>query len=195
MFFQDALCSAYVRIAKSCPVHIWRPESLIHMLCFSNQIYNLVDFFHIAISRLAPHFVEEGVANHCSMDLLTSGDGERESLRIGGKRPALEVEPSYTKRQKLVGEEKDFGISCQDINKFACAGEREYACHVFNSLNQFVEDLVPSVLKTNSLNPEVALTALSTLSIAFFEYPHLSLSRCISRQLSRWIRWMSDQVD
>lgn len=165
------------------------------MLRFSNQIYNLADCFHVAISRLAPHFVGEGVANHCSTDLLTSGDGERKSLRIRGKRPALDVEPSFTKRQKLVGEEKDFGISCQNINQFACAGEREHACHVFNSLNQFVEDLVPSVLKINSLNPEVALTALSTLSIAFCEYPHLSLSLCISRQLSHWIRWMSDQVD
>lgn len=164
------------------------------MLHFPKPISNLIDCFHVAIYRLAPHFVGEGVANDRSMDSSTSGDGESESLRIGGKRPALELESSCSKRQKVVGEENNISISCRDMNKFACVGEREYAYHVFNSLNQFVEDLVPPVQKINSLNPEVALTALSTLTIAFGEYPHLNLSLCISRQLSHWIHWMSEQV-
>lgn len=196
---QAALCSAYVRIAKSCPVHIWRPESLINILSFPRPIFNLIDCFRVAICWLAPHLVGEGMPKDCSTDLSTSGDSGCDSSRMKGKRSASNLESSYVKRQKIGGEKKDFNTSCQAksacIDKVACVGEKEYAYRVFNSLSTLVEDLIPPVENVKSLSPEISLTALSTLIIAFCEYRHLNLSLGLSRQLLSWIQWISEQVD
>ncbi|CAL5376955.1 unnamed protein product [Camellia sinensis] len=150
-----ALCNAYIRIVKSCPPHIWRPESLIFLSTISLDI------------------VEEASTDDGNMHLSTPNHSGYESLRVGGKRPVQDFNTSKPKRQKLNQEVITSDANSQDANKIAS----EFNCG-----------------KANSLSPEVALTALSTLSIVFCIYPRTELSSCIFGKMREWIPWIYEQA-
>ncbi|CDP14533.1 unnamed protein product [Coffea canephora] len=190
-----ALCSAYVRIAKSCPPHIWRPENLIYLLRSDKSVFLLIDCFQVAISRLRLDFWGGGLANDCSVS--SSGDNENKNLRTTEKRPAMDSEYTDSKRQKIVDEREDFITNCKGVhdvaNKLITAGEREYADYMHSLLSLFVEDLAPPFEKASSLNPEVELAALIALCVVFCEYPQLNISLSIFRQFYKWIPWIAEQ--
>ncbi|CAI9104764.1 OLC1v1003516C1 [Oldenlandia corymbosa var. corymbosa] len=186
-----ALCSAYVRIAKCCPPHVWRPENLIYLLCSTTSKSHMMECIQVAISRLGPYFERRNE----DLVLSTSESGKNENFRIREKRPALDLDPPNSKRPKIVEKPADFMINPPLMTeKFTCSGDREYADHMSTSLNHFVEDLIPPCEETKLLKPEVALTALSTLCIIFCDYPHLNISSSIFKQFQKWIPWISEQV-
>ncbi|GER42368.1 serine/threonine-protein kinase ATR [Striga asiatica] len=51
------LCSAYIRIAKVCPLSSWRPECLISMLCSPKPNFHLIDCFKAAVSTLGSSLI------------------------------------------------------------------------------------------------------------------------------------------
>ncbi|KAG8368042.1 hypothetical protein BUALT_Bualt15G0004300 [Buddleja alternifolia] len=187
------LCSAYVRIAKICPPCTWRPECLICILCSSKPIFQLIECFKVAVSRLGPNLVGRimTVDNHTGV----SESSERESPKVGGKRPTQEIETSETKRQKI---DNYSATTCQDVCKFPSSftgvAEKEYAECMCSSLNSLLEFLEPPGENSNSLRTEISLTAISTLCIVFSEHPHANLSLCIFRKICKWISWMSEQA-
>ncbi|KAL7237094.1 hypothetical protein ACSBR1_020211 [Camellia fascicularis] len=185
-----ALCNAYIRIVKSCPPHIWRPESLICLLCSSNACFALIDCLRIALSTISLDIVEEASTDDGNMHLSTPNHSGYESLRVGGKRPVQDFNTSKPKRQKLNQEVITSDANSQDANKIAI----EFNCNMHNLLLSFVECLNPPGGKTNSLSPEVALTALSTLSIVFCIYPRTELSSCIFGKMREWIPWIYEQA-
>ncbi|CAL5378051.1 unnamed protein product [Camellia sinensis] len=168
-----ALCNAYIRIVKSCPPHIWRPESLICLLCSSNACFALIDCLRIVLSTISLDIVEEASTDDGNMHLSTPNHSGYESLRVGGKRPVQDFNTSKPKRQKLNQEVITSDANSQDANKIAS----EFNCG-----------------KANSLSPEVALTALSTLSIVFCIYPRTGLSSCIFGKMREWIPWIYEQA-
>ncbi|KAL7198528.1 hypothetical protein ACSBR2_020923 [Camellia fascicularis] len=185
-----ALCNAYIRIVKSCPPHIWRPESLICLLCSSNACFALIDCLRIALSTISLDIVEEASTDDGNMHLSTPNHSGYESLRVGGKRPVQDFNTSKPKRQKLNQEVNTSDANSQDANKIAI----EFNCNMHNLLLSFVECLNPPGGKTNSLSPEVALTALSTLSIVFCIYPRTELSSYIFGKMREWIPWIYEQA-
>ncbi|XP_059653895.1 serine/threonine-protein kinase ATR [Cornus florida] len=196
---QAALCNAYIRIAKCCPPHIWRPESLIYLLCSSEACFELIDCFRAALSILGPEIAGEGTTNDCCMGLSTSSDNRYESLRVGEKRPAEDLGTSKKKRQKVDEDIFAFSSNFQDANKpiCKCTFERknEYVDCMRKSLFSFVEFLKPLGGKANSLKPEVSLTAISMLSIIFCIYPQTKLSVVIFRHIREWIHWICEQAN
>ncbi|KAL2512513.1 Serine/threonine-protein kinase ATR [Abeliophyllum distichum] len=192
------LCSAYVRITKSCPPHIWRPEFLIHVLCSSKPIFPLIDCFKVAISRLGPDLVGSGISDENGTDLSTSRDNEDNSSRIGGKRTVEDPDMSHTKRQKIDDKRKDASKNCEELSQFvysfARPGKKDYTDSMRTSLSLFVELLKPPGEDPNSLTTEVALTAISVLCIVFSENHHSNLSCRIFRQMCDWISWISGQA-
>ncbi|KAA8546139.1 hypothetical protein F0562_020967 [Nyssa sinensis] len=190
-----ALCSAYIRIAKSCPPHIWKPESLIYLLYSSKACFALIDCFRIALSILGSDIIEGGTTSDDCMGLSTSSDNGYKSSRVGEKRPFLDPDTFKTKRQKV---DEESNANFQDANKlaykFTCEREKEYVDYMHKSLLSFVEFLKPLGGKANSLRPEVALTALSMLGIVFCKYPRANLSVCIFQQMLEWIPWISEQA-
>ncbi|PQQ14473.1 serine/threonine-protein kinase ATR isoform X1 [Prunus yedoensis var. nudiflora] len=125
-----ALCNAYMRIAKMCPPHIWRPESLVYVLSCPEPCFSLID--------------------------------------------CLQVERKRT-------------------HTVACERE-DYADYMHQSLLSFVEILKSPGVNPDSLRPEVALTALSMLCIAFCRYPETNLSQSIFNQMYAWIPWVCQQA-
>ncbi|KAK6118684.1 hypothetical protein DH2020_047597 [Rehmannia glutinosa] len=190
------LCSAYVRIAKTCPTYSWRPECLICMLCSSKPIFHLIDCFKVAVSRLGPNLVGRMITGDNHTGLSESRDNEHESSKVGGKRSVRYIETPETKRQRI-----DFNPSttCQDVCKFVSSftgvGDKEYADFMCTSLNLFIEFLKPPGESCNSLRTEIALKAICTLCIVFTEYPQADLSLSIFQQMCKWISWMFEQAE
>ncbi|KAL6952194.1 non-specific serine,threonine protein kinase [Sarracenia purpurea var. burkii] len=194
-----ALCNSYIRIAKSCPHHIWRPESLIYLLCSSNSCYALIDCFRIALSTIGFDVVEEEMADDGNMHLSTPNHVAYENLRVGGKRLVEDPNMSKAKRQKQDQEIIMSNANPQDVkkraHKFTIDTKNEYYEYMHKLLFSFVEFLHPPGGKANSLSPEVALTALSTLGIAFCIYPQKTLSHCILGKMREWIPWICEQAE
>ncbi|CAN4107316.1 unnamed protein product [Withania somnifera] len=169
---KDALCFSYIRIAKSCPPHIWRPESLIHLLYSTTPIMPLVECFQVALSRLFPDLT--GV----------------ESVNNGGKGLSDVHENSNAKHQKIDDENRYSSMKYKNVIKFSYGfgslGEKQYSDHMHNSLTLFVKLLKPPSPESSSLGPEVALTALSTLCIVFCRYPQAELSIQIFCKMYEW---------
>ncbi|KAG7975717.1 hypothetical protein I3843_06G113400 [Carya illinoinensis] len=191
-----ALCNAYIRIAKICPPHVWKPESLIHMLCFPEPCFQLINCFQVALSILGPVSVGGKAKNYHGQDSLTSSGTSIENLRVGEKRPILDVDTFKVKRQKLDLETMASVASVQMQSKYtsivACEREDKYANDMHKSLLSFVRYLSSPDVGRDTLSPHVALTALSMLCIAFYKYPETNLSICIFQQMCAWIPWICD---
>ncbi|KAL0334541.1 UNVERIFIED_CONTAM: Serine/threonine-protein kinase ATR [Sesamum radiatum] len=181
------LCSAYVRIAKTCPPYSWRPECLICMLLSSESTFHIKDCFKVAVSRLGPNFVGRIMTCDDHTDLSESREdiehecskvgNEHEGSKVGRKRTIQDIETLETKRQKM---DNFSSTTCQDVCKFIYSfsgvQEKEYADFMCTSLNLLLEFLKPPGENSDSLREEVALTAISTLCIVFSELPHSDLS-------------------
>ncbi|KAJ0089366.1 hypothetical protein Patl1_32855 [Pistacia atlantica] len=193
-----ALCSVYTRIAKTCPPHVWRPESLVHTLCSSEPCFPLINCFQVALSVLDSDYVGGRTTTNVSLDLLTSSDNSTENWKVGGKRHICDLYTFKIKRQK-VDEEHIFSddnvtVEHKPTHIFNCDREEECADYMRVSLFSFVECLDSPSVKPSSLNPDVALTALSMLCIAFSRYPQIDISLCIFQKMTAWIPWINEQA-
>lgn len=187
----------YIRIAKSCGPHIWRPDSLISMLYSSKPCFPLIDCFQVAVSILGPDLIEERRNNDVSLGISTSQNDDVAHLRVGEKRPFQDPDALKRKRQKFNEEFIDLDTDFQDINKPSsgtCEGSKEYADYMRTSLLLFVEHLKPPGDNANSLGSDLALTALCSLCIVFCEYQRINQSLGIFQQLCEWIPWIYEQV-
>lgn len=192
------MCNAYIRIAKVCPPRVWKPESLIHMLCFPEPCFQLIDCFQVVLSILGPNGVGGKAKNYSGQNSLTSSHTSIENLRVGEKRPILDVDTFKVKRQKLNQETMASVANVQTQSKYtsivACEREDKYANDMHKSLLSFVRYLNSPDVGHDTLSPRVALTALSMLCIAFSRYPETDLSICIFQQMYAWIPWICDLV-
>ncbi|CAN4112596.1 unnamed protein product [Withania somnifera] len=192
---KDALCLAYTRIAKSCPPHVWRPESLIHLLYSPTPIMPLVECFQVALSRLFPDLTGGESVNNGVKGLFDV----HESPRAAEKRPGEDLEISNSKHQKINDENRYSSMKYEDVTKLGYGigslGEKQYADHMLNTLTLFIKLLKPPSQDSSSLGPEVSLTALSTLCIVFCRYPQAELSIQIFHQMYEWVPWVCEEAN
>ncbi|XP_071715523.1 serine/threonine-protein kinase ATR [Rutidosis leptorrhynchoides] len=173
-----ALCGAYVRIAKVCPPHIWKPESLIYVLCSPKPYYGLIECFRVVLSILDPDLDGE----------TTIGVDSSVEVRVGQKRPVQVLNTLNVKRQMIDGSKKFIPTSQNE-------GKKEYAEHIGSSLISFIECLKPPGDKANGLEPEICLTPLSMLCIVMCKHNWKQKLHQISRQMLEWIPWISEQAN
>lgn len=192
------MCSAYVRIAKICPPHIWRPESLIYLLSLPEPCFPLIDCLQVALSILGLDRVERKMTNYRNLDLLISSDKSVGNARCGEKRTILDAEPCKAKRQKVDEEIMIFDARNQTDQKHICvvASERaeDYANYMHASLLSFIEFLKSPAVGQGSLRPGIALTALSMLCITFCRHPEINLALRIFQEMYSWIPWIVTEV-
>ncbi|PON40311.1 Coatomer beta subunit [Trema orientale] len=189
-----ALCSAYIRIAKNCPPHIWRPESLIYLLSLPEPCFPLIDCLQVALSILGPDHFGRKMTSCRSLDLLISSDKPVGNTRVREKRPIQDVEASKTKRQKvdeeIMASDASNQIQQKHVRIVACKREEDYANYMHTSLLSFIEILKSPAVSPGSLRPGIALTALSMLCIAFCRYPETTLALRIFQEMYSWIPWI-----
>ncbi|XP_074371417.1 serine/threonine-protein kinase ATR [Apium graveolens] len=192
-----ALCSAYVRIVKSCAPHIWMLESLFDMICSSKPFFPFTECFQAALSSLVPDLFTEVTKNNSGLDLSPFANNKFEVSRVGEKRSSQAPELLKAKRHK----KNEVFVECtsdfQDMGKpnyISSERKKEYANYLRSSLVLFLERLQPPDDKVSSLAPDVALMALSTLCIVFCGYVHTEVSRCILVHMRGWISWVCAQA-
>ncbi|WCJ39936.1 Serine/threonine-protein kinase ATR [Euphorbia peplus] len=194
-----ALCNAYVRIARICPPHIWRPESLMHLFSLPEPCSSLIHCLNVTLSVLGPERVGGGIVmNSCNVDIATARDVSVEGLGVGEKRHIQGVDNAKVKRQRVNADSMASNSNILEENKHidVVTFEKEddqYAAYMHASLLSFLELLQPSP-KSNSLRPDISLSALSMLSISFCRYPLTNMAHCIFRQMHSWIPWFCEQV-
>lgn len=191
--FQVALCRAYIRIAKSCPPHIWKPESLVYTLAHPEPCIPLIDCFRAALSILGPDRVGGKMTNCRQQNEIIVGDISIRNSRVGEKRPAHDEEAFISKR-KRVDEETSAQMVQNRVNIVSNESEEDYANHMHTSLLSFVELLRPPNVHPNSLRPAVALTALSMLCITFCRYPETNTAQKIFQHMFSWIPYTLEEV-
>lgn len=134
----------------------------------------------------------------CKNVELMVGDGSVGNSGVGEKRPLQDVEACESKRQKV-----DVGTMASDASDqmeqmyshvVACESEEDYANYMHTSLLSLVEILKSPAVSPDSLRPDIALTALSTLCIAFCRYPETNMASRIFQQMYSWIPWILEQV-
>lgn len=165
--------------------------------CSVEPCFSLIECLQTALCILDPDHVGGRVTNHDSVDLLTSSDNSTENWRVGDKRHIHDVIIAKTKRHKIDEESLvlDSVVAVEHkTHTFNYERKEQYADIMRASLLSFVELLDSPVVKPSSLRPDVALTALSMLCIAFSKYPWTSMSICIFRKMYAWIPWVWEQV-
>lgn len=155
----------------------------------------LIECFQVALSRIFPGLTRDERVNNGGKGL----SDVHEHLRAAEKRPGEDLESLNAKHLKIFDDENRYSsIKYEDVIKlsygFGYLGEKQYADHMHNSLTLFIELLKPPSQESSSLGPEIALTALSTLCIAFCRYPQAELSLQIFRQIFEWIPWVCEEV-
>ncbi|XP_051147175.1 serine/threonine-protein kinase ATR isoform X2 [Andrographis paniculata] len=187
------LCNAYIRIVKTCPPYLWRPECLISLLYSSNTSFHLIDCFRAAITSLGPNLVGRIMTEDADVVLPKLRDTEIVISKFGSKRPREDIIPMEAKRQKLKYSCSKSQDECKFVCTVPCVMEKEYADLMCSSLNLLLDFLNPPGENSNSLRIEIELAAISTLCIVFSEHPHEDLSLCIFQKMCKWLSWISEQ--
>ncbi|KAK1582353.1 hypothetical protein Q3G72_014178 [Acer saccharum] len=157
------LCRVCIWIAKTFP-HIWRPESRVHTLCSSEPCFPLIDCFQVALSILDPDRVGGRTINDIKCQKVDEG--------IMVSDANVPVEHKHSPMTPILD----------------CERKEEYADYMQASLLSFVELLDPFPLSSQVLlRPDVAVTVLSMLYIAFSRYPKTNISLCIFRKVPGYV--------
>lgn len=191
--FQVAMCNAYIRIAKICPPHIWRPGILVDVLSSSKLCVPLIDCMRVAIGLLSLDHVGEEAVDSITDPPSSSGEG-LDSFAVGEKRPAQNMDNLKSKRQKTEEEKLASNVYGHFGHTFIHRQDKEYADYMRGLLVSFVGLLKPGDSKASPLSQETALGAISMLCIVFCNYPRGTLSCSIFQQMNAWIPWICEQV-
>ncbi|CAO2815672.1 unnamed protein product [Amaranthus hypochondriacus] len=192
---QVALCNAYVRICRSCPPHVWKPEALLHMICSSSSCSILQDCLEVAIFILGPNRVGGGTITTSSNSATPDNGAYR--VRLECKRKASDIGTSKSKRHKIYGEEftSDFdGKRPDEFGQLNIESMEKYASDMCNSFLSAVELLKPLSAGTKPIRDELALATLSMLCVVFCKYPNTNLSVRIFELIYSWIPWICQQA-
>lgn len=188
---QAAMCSAYIRIAKLCPPHIWRPGTLINLLCSPKPCLPLIECIQMAISTLCYNRIREDSVDGRLMSLANGK--EFDIPKVGEKRLAQNTDDNQCKRQKTedmtIFPSAFVPVDSEFTGLLTCKQGKQYADDLRQSLFLFVGLLRPGE-NASAMRPETAIAALSLLCIAFYGYPNISLSISIFQQVLSWIPWI-----
>ncbi|OWM80452.1 serine/threonine-protein kinase ATR isoform X2 [Punica granatum] len=193
-----ALCNAYKRVARICPPDIWKPEILIKMMHHPEPCFQLTSCLQVAVSILGIDCVGVMEVNGNVSELSVLSGKSFNSSRVGEKRSNVNGQTNNIKRQKTSqqGEASaSYVLPQQSASHLTiCEREEKHAGYFHELIISFVGKLKPSAVHIGFPKPEIALTALCMVCIAFSRYPKTILSFSIFQQMLSWLPWISDQA-
>ncbi|CAL9149410.1 serine/threonine-protein kinase ATR isoform X2 [Musa acuminata AAA Group] len=194
---QVAICSAYIRIVKSCPLQIWEPVNLVKMLCLPRPCVPLIECIRVAIDILCSNNVSEVEDDH-NFGMSLASLKKSHLPKVGEKRLSDTVVKVQCKRQKAAEantlDASDFAVDVECNSSLVNERKKEFANELWRSISVFLELSKPVHTKTSALKPETTIRALSILSLVFSAYPNDSLSSRIFHQLFSWMPWICKQA-
>lgn len=165
------------------------------MLSFPEPCFALIDCFQAALSILGPDYVGGSLPG---LGLSELSNKSIENSRVGEKRCLEDLDTVKNKKMKVDGEivssEADILVECKKPHIKICETDVTYANNLHNLLVSFVGCSRASSIRADGLRPEVSLTSLSMLCIAFCRHPETHLSQVIFKEMVSWIPWIYKQV-
>ncbi|KAL0773839.1 PREDICTED: serine/threonine-protein kinase ATR [Brassica oleracea var. oleracea] len=183
-----SLCSAYVRIVKSCPPYVWKLHCLLELLHLSEPCFQLIECFQAVLVVLGPDFYTAKCGSHTT----AASDRPVQGINAGQKRHMEDGSTHKRKRQKV-------GVDTQQGVYFAPEITDETdgkdAANLHRMLISAVESLKPPPAGPSLLRPEISIVALSILTNAFCLCPWTRMTYSLFRQMYAWIPWIAEQVE
>ncbi|KAI4367378.1 hypothetical protein MLD38_023121 [Melastoma candidum] len=184
-----ALCNAYVRIAKLCQPHLWKPESLVQALCSPESCLPLIRCLKAALSILG--IVSDGGG---TVDCKTPNFNGH--LLVGEKRGPMEEENFHIKRRKvdMKSDVPDVSGIVKENLVLISVTEENYGGTLYSSILSFIDLLNTASAESLTLKLNIFLRALSMLSISFLDYSSTSLGEAIFQLIIYWIPLVAGEV-
>lgn len=158
----------------------------------------MIECFQVAVSTLGPHLVGGTQGNNKNGALLSNENKPIERTGHGQKRSIQDMDNFKIKRQRLSKEidvaDASIEVECKYSCIVTCQRVEDYASHMNKSLLSFIQSLNAPAVGPGSLKPDIALSALSVLCIAFSIYPESDVSIRIFEQMLAWLPWITEQV-
>lgn len=184
---QASLCSAYVRIVKSCPPYVWKLHCLLELLHLSEPCFQLIECFQAVLVVLRPDFDTAKCGSHTT----AASDRPVQGINAGQKRHMKDGSTHKRKRQKV-------GVDTQQGVYFAPEITDETdgkdSANLHRMLISAVESLKAPPAGPSLLRPEISIMALSILTNAFCLCPWTRMTYRLFRQMYAWIPWIAEQV-
>lgn len=189
---QLAVCNAYMRIARMCPVHVWKPRVLIDVLLSSKPCLLVVKCIHVAVDVLGlDNILLEATKSSKESQPLSRAHSIYDSS-VGMKRPGECMESSRIKRNKSATGELSSDTGYQF--PFFISKEKDYADDMRHLLFSSIDAMRPVNVETSSLEPGTSLRALSLLCLVFCNYTTTKIYSSIFRQMWTWLPWIYKHV-
>ncbi|KAL1193295.1 Serine/threonine-protein kinase ATR [Cardamine amara subsp. amara] len=185
-----SLCSAYVRIVKSCPPCIWKLHCLLELLHLSEPCLQLIECFRTVLEVLCPGCVR-GETTKCNSHISAASDRPVQGINVGQKRHIRDGSTYKRKRQK-VGDDIQRGVSFAP--EFSDETDGKDAASLHEMLISTVESLKPPSAEPSLLRTEISIVALSMLTNAFCFCPCTGITHRLFHQMYDWIPWITEQV-
>ncbi|CAN7059710.1 unnamed protein product [Brassica rapa subsp. trilocularis] len=183
-----SLCSAYVRIVKSCPPYVWKLHCLLELLHLSEPCFQLIECFQAVLVVLGPDFDTAKCGGHTTAASARPVQG----INAGQKRHMKDGSTHKRKRQK-VGVDTQQGVYFAPEITDETDGKDSVNLH--RMLISAVESLKPPPAGLSLLRPEILIMALSILTNAFCLCPWTRMTYRLFRQMYAWIPWIAEQVE
>ncbi|CAH2061656.1 unnamed protein product [Thlaspi arvense] len=183
-----SLCSAYVRIVKSCPPRIWNLHCLLELLQLSEPCFSLIECFKAVLVALRPDFVR-GETSKCGSHTSVASD---RPVNVGHKRHIKDGSTHKRKRQK-VGADTQQGVYFAPEVTDETDGKDAASLRVM--LISTVESLKPPPAGPSLLRPEVSIAALSMITNALCLCPWTGMTYRLFHSMYAWIPWIAEQVE
>lgn len=189
---QLAVCNAYMRIARMCPVQIWKPRVLIDVLLSSKPCLLVLKCIHVTVDVLGPsNILLETTKSSNESPPLSRAHSIYDSS-VGMKRAGECMESSRIKRNKSETEElsSDSGFQFP----FFMSKEKDYTDDMRDLLFSSIDAMGPVNFDTSSLEPGTSIRALSLLCLVFCNYPSTKIYSSIFHQMWTWLPWIYKHV-
>lgn len=187
---QASLCSAYVRIVKSCPPCIWKLNCLLELLHLSEPCIQLTECFKAVTVALGPDFVR-GETTKPGNHTFAASDRPVLGIHVGQKRH-INDGSTYKRKRLKIGADTQQGIYLAP--EIGDKTDGENADSLRGMIISTIESLKPPPGGPSLLRPEISVVALSMLANAFCFCPWTSKTLRLFDQMYTWIPWIAEQV-
>ncbi|CAA0406623.1 unnamed protein product [Arabidopsis thaliana] len=186
-----SLCSAYVRIVKSCPPCIWKIHCLLELLHLPEPCFQLIECFKAVLIVLGPGCVRVETTK-CGSHTSATSDRPVQGINAGKKRH-IEDESTYKRKRQKVGDDIRRGVYFAP--EFADETDGKDAASLREMLISTVESLKPPPAGPSLSQTESSIVALSMLTNAFCFCPWTDMTHRLFNQMYAWIPWIAGQVE
>lgn len=174
---------------------MWKPESLVGLICSQDPCLSLIRCLKAALSILGIDSIGRRTDDCKTSTFTKSEEFSIGHLLVGGKRCSMEENfPVKRRKVDLVSDVPDVSCVLKGNLTLITMREDNYAGTLYSSILSFLDLMNTATAESLTLKLNVFLRALSMLSISFLDYSTTSLGEAIFHQIISWIPRIAGEV-